>query len=93
MIRLCATLSDFSASCISRSLIPLAPGIIFMSPPMPPMFCIISICVRKSLKSNVALMILSRIWFACSSFTASCARSTSVTTSPMPRMRDVMRSG
>mmetsp|Transcript_38361 Transcript_38361/g.95198 ORF Transcript_38361/g.95198 Transcript_38361/m.95198 type:complete len:232 (-) Transcript_38361:1014-1709(-) len=93
MISDLATRSDFSASCMSLSLSLLVPGSIFMREFMPPMLPIISICVRKSSKSNVALMILSRIWLACSSFTAACARSTRLTTSPMPRMRLVMRSG
>mmetsp|Transcript_8147 Transcript_8147/g.37063 ORF Transcript_8147/g.37063 Transcript_8147/m.37063 type:complete len:236 (+) Transcript_8147:468-1175(+) len=88
-----ATFKDFSASCISRSLMLLIPGKSFIRPSMPPICPIISICLIKSLKSKVALMILSRICSASSSFTACCALSTRVTTSPMPRILLVIRSG
>jgi len=69
------------------------PGISFMMLPNEPMFFSSRICLRKSLKSNRASSILACICSASAMSISSWARSTSETTSPMPRMREAMRSG
>mmetsp|Transcript_1121 Transcript_1121/g.4761 ORF Transcript_1121/g.4761 Transcript_1121/m.4761 type:complete len:238 (-) Transcript_1121:1104-1817(-) len=72
---------------------PAMPGSILSTPAMLPMLETIFVCCRKSSKSKVWSSILFTIRSACFSDTSFSSFSTSVTTSPMPRMRLAMRSG
>ena len=64
-----------------------------MSWPIGPIFWTCWICSRKSSRVNCALRSFSSIFAACFASTCSWARSTSVSTSPMPRIRPARRSG
>mmetsp|Transcript_2555 Transcript_2555/g.16727 ORF Transcript_2555/g.16727 Transcript_2555/m.16727 type:complete len:246 (+) Transcript_2555:662-1399(+) len=87
------TFSIPSASLRALSLILPIPGSIFISCPMFPMFATIFDCFKKSLKSNLASMILCCIRSASLASTVSWAFSTNVSTSPIPRMRPTSLSG
>ena len=80
--------------CLSMpSSILFMPGIIFIRPPSEPMRLIKRICFTKSEKSNVASCSFFCIFSTSASSTSFWAFSTSVSTSPMPRMRLAIRSG
>mmetsp|Transcript_2855 Transcript_2855/g.8662 ORF Transcript_2855/g.8662 Transcript_2855/m.8662 type:complete len:434 (-) Transcript_2855:332-1633(-) len=83
----------FWASRCCFGVILLPPGSMAITFEKAPMRSIMAIWLWKSLKSKLAFMSFSWMRRASSSDTASSAFSTSVSTSPMPRMRDVMRSG
>ncbi len=72
---------------------PFIPGIMLARAPNPPIRCIWLICIRKSSRSNLPLAILAASFSASSTWIVSAARSTSPTTSPMPRMRPATRLG
>ena len=80
-----------AASCLS--VIPPIPGIILAICPRLPMLVTVLYCCKKSLKSNLAAIIFFVISIASSSLIAASAFSTSVTTSPNPRIRLAIRSG
>ena len=69
------------------------PGIMPISPLMPPILAICSNCSRMSLRSNWPLRIRSAVRAAFSASMLAAAFSTSDTTSPMPRMRPAIRLG
>ena len=69
------------------------PGIILSMSSSGPIFLICSSWERKSSKVNSSRRRRSAMRAASWTSTDSCARSTSVSTSPMPRMREAMRSG
>ena len=60
---------------------------------MPPIFRTWSICLERSSRSKPPFLAFRARRSASSRSMVSCARSTSETTSPMPRMRDAIRSG
>jgi len=79
---------------MSMSLMALpTPGIMLASSFRLPIFLICWIWLRKSLKSNWFFWILRCSRLASSSSYCSCARSTSDTMSPIPKMRSAMREG
>mmetsp|Transcript_3801 Transcript_3801/g.9654 ORF Transcript_3801/g.9654 Transcript_3801/m.9654 type:complete len:208 (+) Transcript_3801:1255-1878(+) len=82
-----------SASIICLSVILFMPGMSRIVCPKAPIRFIMSSCFTKSSKSNLASIILLWSCFTSSSLKASSAFSTSVSTSPIPRMRDAIRSG
>ena len=63
------------------------------SAPRPPMRCICASWARRSSRSNLPLAILAASFSASSTLIVSAARSTRLTTSPMPRIRPATRSG
>ena len=69
------------------------PGMNFNSDMMPPILRIFEICERKSSKPKVFWRRRSSSFLASSASNCSAAFSTNETTSPMPRMREAMRSG
>ena len=83
----------FSSMSLSPTFSLLMPGIICMSSPMPPIFLSDSNCTRKSSSVKVASLTRFSMRFISSASMASCARSTSVTISPMPSILPAMRSG
>ena len=83
--------SCFSSTCTFPSL--EAPGIILSMSSMEPMFCICSIWSRKSLRSKDAVRIFFSISAAFFSSKACWAFSMRVKTSPMPKIREAIRSG
>ena len=88
-------LSTLSSRLRSASwfLILATPGIIAISPLMPPIFAMPASCSRRSLRSNWPLRIRSAARIACSRSIEVAAFSTSATMSPMPRMRPAIRPG
>ncbi len=85
-------LNTSSGMSMSLSALPMPGSIEAMSFRLP-IFFTCWIWAMKSLKSNWFLTIFFFSLRASSSSNCSCARSTSDTTSPMPRMRSAMRSG
>mmetsp|Transcript_28585 Transcript_28585/g.61604 ORF Transcript_28585/g.61604 Transcript_28585/m.61604 type:complete len:275 (-) Transcript_28585:685-1509(-) len=88
------TFMRFSASnSCSSVILPAMPGSIFSMPPMPPILRTLCAWNMKSLKSKSPFCIFLATRVASSEDTALCAFSSSVATSPMPRMREAIRSG
>ena len=85
-------LNALSSISISFSCLP-TPGIMAARSFRLPIFLIWLICPRKSLKSNLFLAIFFCSRRASSSSYCSWARSTSETTSPIPRIRSAIRLG
>ncbi len=84
-------IADSSISAPSFSL--GIPGIMFRILFMPPIFLIWFICSRKSLKSKSALRSFRLISLAFVSSISASAFSISERMSPIPNMRDAIRSG
>ena len=85
-------LNTSSPISTSRNILPI-PGIIDATSFKLPSFLTCSICERKSLKSNLLVITFFVRRRAASSSYCCCARSTSETTSPIPRIRSAIRSG
>ena len=98
---------DLMIASMRRTSLPLrsmsCPCSCFLSPPMPgimpricskePSFRTFCICARKSSSVKSALRSFFSIFLASSASNVDCAFSMRESTSPMPRMRDAMRSG
>ena len=94
MLLMIASMPLKALSSMSTSLMALpTPGIIDAKSLRFPIFFICSICLRKSLKSNLFFCIFFCRRFASSSSNCSWALSTNDTMSPMPKMRSAIRSG
>ena len=94
MERMIASMRSTCFSSMSTPLsMPPTPGSMPSSCFIGPMRRIIFICLRKSSSVNCPLASFSAASAASSSLTSCCARSTRLTTSPMPRMRPAARSG